>query len=151
MLEMRRRILTILPGVNEVVSYGMAAFRLGDVTVCGLLAAKHHVGYYPFSGTVLPRLTSALEKYTTTKSALHVPVDRPLSRALLKKLIDTRLSQQPVRARSRDTSVIQRSDGEWCGIGLAPCGEVVHRTNSFVDQCAPSRVGAHWSTKEFVR
>ena len=54
MLEMRARILEIVPDVEEVVSYGMPAFRVTGNIVAGLLANKTYVGYYPFSGSVLP-------------------------------------------------------------------------------------------------
>ena len=92
MLEMRRRILTIAPGADEVASYGIAAFKVNGIIVCGLLAAKRHVGYYPFSGSVLKLFPDELRNYSTTKSALHVPPDKPLSRVLLKMLINARLS-----------------------------------------------------------
>lgn len=92
MLEMRQRILTIAPEAEEVVSYGIAAFKVNGVIVCGLLAAKRHVGYYPFSGSVLKLFPHELHNYSMTKSALHVPPDKPLSRTLLKKLITARMS-----------------------------------------------------------
>ena len=53
MLELRDRILEIVPNAVEVVSYGMPAFKVEDRIVAGLLANKNHVGYYPFSGSIL--------------------------------------------------------------------------------------------------
>jgi uncharacterized protein YdhG (YjbR/CyaY superfamily) len=111
MLEMRRRILRIVPHAEEVLSYGIAAFKVNGNIVGGLLAAKHHVGFYPFSGTVLSMFPHELRGFSTTKSALHVPIDKPLSSALLKKLISARISQ--------DTSKSARGDDEWRSLGLA--------------------------------
>lgn len=93
MLGMRDRILEIVPDAQEVVSYGMPAFRVEDCIVAGLLANKNHVGYYPFSGSILHLFTDELAKYKTAKSAIHVPVDKPLAKGLLKKLIRARLAQ----------------------------------------------------------
>jgi uncharacterized protein YdhG (YjbR/CyaY superfamily) len=93
MVEMRQRILVILPDAEEIVSYGMPAFRVNGVIACGMKGAKNHVGYYPFSGSILPLFAEELQKFSSTKSALHVPIDKPLSRSLLKKLIHARLSQ----------------------------------------------------------
>ena len=93
MLVMRERILKIIPDATEVVSYGMPAFKLDGSIVAGLLANKRHVGYYPFSGSTLSRLRIELKKYSKTKSALHVPIDKPLSTELLRKLIATRRSE----------------------------------------------------------
>jgi hypothetical protein len=42
---------------------------------------------------VLPPLSAELEGYTMTKSALHFPVDRPLPRPLVRKLIAARLGE----------------------------------------------------------
>lgn len=93
MLEMRKRILEIVPKAEEVVSYGMPAFKVDGKIVAGLLSNKKHVGYYPFSGSILVHFPDELAKFSTTKSALHVPVDKPLTKTLLSKLIKARLAQ----------------------------------------------------------
>jgi len=92
MLELRNRILEIVPDAVEVVSYGMPAFKVEDRIVAGLLANKNHVGYYPFSGSILHLFPEELANYKTTKSAIHVPIDKPLTKGLLKKLIKARIS-----------------------------------------------------------
>ena len=93
MLEMRKRIMEIVPDAQEVVSYGMPAFKVDEIIVAGLLANKKHVGYYPFSGSILHLFPEELAKFSTTKSAIHVPIDKPLTKTLMKKLIKARLTQ----------------------------------------------------------
>ena len=93
MLEMRNRILEVIPDAEEVVSYGMPAFNLDGRVLAGLLANKKHVGYYPFSGSILRLFPEELAKFSTTKSAIHVPVDKPLAKGLIKKLIKARINQ----------------------------------------------------------
>jgi uncharacterized protein YdhG (YjbR/CyaY superfamily) len=93
MLEMRRRILEIVPDAVEVVSYGMPAFKVDDRIVAGLLANKKHVGYYPFSGSILKLFPDELADFSKTISAIHVPVNKPLTKTLMKKLIKARLTQ----------------------------------------------------------
>ncbi|MEY4497994.1 MAG: hypothetical protein RJA40_99 [Actinomycetota bacterium] len=93
MLEMRRRILEIVPDAVEVVSYGMPAFKVDDTIVAGLLANKKHVGYYPFSGSILKHFPEELANFSKTISAIHVPIDKPLTKTLMKKLIKARLTQ----------------------------------------------------------
>jgi len=48
---------------------------------------------------VLGQFADELAGYTMTKSSLHFPVDRPLPKALVRKLIAVRLAD--VRQRSR--------------------------------------------------
>ena len=89
--ELRRTILEIVPGAEEVISYRVPAFRLQGEVIAGFAAFKKHLSYLPFSGSVLGQLADELEGYARTKSSLHFPVDRPLPRALVKKLIAVRL------------------------------------------------------------
>jgi uncharacterized protein YdhG (YjbR/CyaY superfamily) len=97
---LRQTILEIIPDAEEVISYRVPAFRVGGATVAGFAAFKNHLSYLPFSGSVLPQLADALERYTMTKSALHFPVDRPLPKGLVKTLIDVRLAEAGRRSRS---------------------------------------------------
>jgi len=88
---LRRTILEIVPDAEQVISYRVPAFRVGGQTVAGFAAFRNHLSYLPFSGSVLSQLADELEGYTMTKSALHFPVDRPLPKALVRKLIAVRL------------------------------------------------------------
>lgn len=90
---LRRTILELVPDAEQVISYGVPAFRVRGKTVAGFGAFRSHLSYLPFSGSVLPQLADELEGYTTTKSALHFPVDRPLPKPLVKKLIAVRLGE----------------------------------------------------------
>ena len=90
---MRKRILEIIPEAEEVISYGMPAFKIENGIVAGLLANKNHVGYYPFSGSTLSGFKEELSKYRTTKSAIHVPLEKPLAKGLMSKLIKARIKE----------------------------------------------------------
>ncbi len=90
---LRRTILEIVPDAEQGISYRVPAFRVGGKTVAGFAAFKNHLSYLPFSGSVLSQLTNELDGYAMTKSSLHFPVDRPLPKALVQKLIAVRLGQ----------------------------------------------------------
>src|ERR1700680_4051804 len=80
---LRRTILEIVPQAEQVISYGVPAFRVECKTVAGLAAFKDHLSCLPFSGSVLGQLAAELHGYTMTKSSLHFPVDRPLPKGVL--------------------------------------------------------------------
>jgi uncharacterized protein YdhG (YjbR/CyaY superfamily) len=61
--------------------------------IAGFGAFKNHLSYLPHSGSVFLELGDELAKYKTSSGALQFPVDAPLSKALVKKLIMTRLRQ----------------------------------------------------------
>jgi uncharacterized protein YdhG (YjbR/CyaY superfamily) len=92
---LRSAILEIVPDAEQVISYRVPAFRVHGKTVAGFAAFQNHLSYLPFSGSVLPQLAGELESYTMTKSALHFPVDRPLPKTLVRRLIKARLEQAP--------------------------------------------------------
>ena len=95
--QLRETILGLVPDAEEAISYQVPAFRLKGAVVARFAAFKNHLSYLPFSGSVLPRLESEIAGYSHTVSALHFPVDRPLPRALVEKLVDLRLSE--IRAK----------------------------------------------------
>ena len=68
-------------------------FRVDRKMVVGFAAFTNHLIYLPFSGSVLARLSGELRGYTMTTSALHFRVDRPLPKALVRKLVAARLSE----------------------------------------------------------
>ena len=119
MLEMRARILEIFPDAEEEASYGMPAFKVGGNIVAGLLANETYVGYYPFSGSVLPNFRSEFSQYFTTLSALHIPLDKPLPKPLLKKLIRARLYECKVKQTTVNFKKHETQDSLWRDLHLA--------------------------------
>ena len=92
--RLRQTIREIVPEAEETISYGMPAFRMEGKVVAGFAAFKNHLAYMPHSGSVLSQLSDELAGYTTSASgSLHFPVDRPLPKTLVKKLIAVRLKQ----------------------------------------------------------
>lgn len=96
---LRRTILEIVPEAEQMISYGVPAFRVNGEVVAGFAAFKTHLSYLPFSGSVLGQLADQLDGYTMTKGSLHFPVDRPMSTALVSKLIALRLADAGGRSR----------------------------------------------------
>ena len=100
---LREQILSIVPEAEECISYGLAAFRVEGEVVAGFQATAKGCSYYPFSGTTLATLAKALAAFSQTKSAVHFTAERPLSAALVKKLVKARLAEVD-RGRTRSTA-----------------------------------------------
>ena len=90
---LRQSILEVVPGAEQCISYGVPAFRVHGKVVAGFAAFKQHLSYLPHSGSVLPALSDELAGYEMTKSSLHFPIDEPLPKRLVKKLVTARLEQ----------------------------------------------------------
>ena len=91
--ELRRTILQVLPNAEETISYGMPAYKVGGKTIAGFAAFKNHLSYLPHSGSVLDKLGDELASYDSTKGSLHFPIDEPLPRRLVQRLVDLRLAE----------------------------------------------------------
>ncbi len=87
---LRRTILEIVPDAEQGLSYAMPSFKVGGKAVAGFAAFKNHLSYLPHSGSVLAELGDQVGGYTTSKGALQFPVDKPLPKRLVKRLITAR-------------------------------------------------------------
>lgn len=91
---LRARLKAILPDHPEVMSYAMPGFRQPGPKgrmVVGYAAFARHLGLYPHSGSVIPRIDCA--PFKTSKSGVLFTPDRPLPDALLRQIIATRQAE----------------------------------------------------------
>jgi uncharacterized protein YdhG (YjbR/CyaY superfamily) len=90
---LRTSILKVVPEAEQAISYGMPAFKVEGKAVAGFAAFKHHLSYLPHSGSVLATLADDVAAYETSKGSLRFPVDKPLPRQLVKKLVRARMRE----------------------------------------------------------
>jgi len=91
LIRLRATLREILPDATEGISYGVPAFLVEGTPIAGYAYLKDSCSYYPHSGSVLPGLAAELESYQWSKGALRFPIDQPLPRALLARLVEARL------------------------------------------------------------
>jgi uncharacterized protein YdhG (YjbR/CyaY superfamily) len=99
--QLRRVIRRAVPSARECISYAMPAFRVEGGVVAGFAVTKTGASYYPFSGQTLDGMAAELNGYSRTKSALHFSAERPLSVALVRKLIAARMAEIESSPRNR--------------------------------------------------
>ena len=99
--KLRETIRSIVPEAEEGISYGVPAFRLKGKVVAGFAAFKNHLSYLPHSGSVFSQVPEDVAGYVTSSGALQFPVDKPLPKTLVRKLIEARLRDIAGRQRTR--------------------------------------------------
>ena len=89
----RIRVLAkeIVPSAEETISYNMPTLTYEGKPFLGFGARANHIGIYPYSGQVLSQLGDELRGYAASKGALRIPLDRPITKRLLKLIITCRL------------------------------------------------------------
>ena len=89
----REQISVELPGAKEVIKYGIPTFVIDGVPILGFSGYKNHNSLFPYSGSVTSRLEKELAKYEQTKGSIHFPIDKPIPKTLLKKIIKAKMEQ----------------------------------------------------------
>jgi uncharacterized protein YdhG (YjbR/CyaY superfamily) len=91
--QVRQMIREAVPDAQEGISYGVPAFRLKGKVIAGFAAFKNHLSYLPHSGSVFPALRDEVAPYKTSTGALQFPIDSPLPKPLVARLVSVRISQ----------------------------------------------------------
>jgi len=88
--EIRKAIREVAPNAAESISYGMPGYDKGRIAWFGLM--KRHIGLY-LRPPIIEEHKNELKGYTTTKSAVHFPLDKKLPIALIKRLVRARIKK----------------------------------------------------------
>ncbi len=97
--EVRAAIREAAPGAVESISYGMAYYNYkGRLAWFGLHTT--HIGLY-LRPPVVEEHSKDLEGYETTKSAVHLPLDKKIPVALVKKLVKARASMNDAKPEGK--------------------------------------------------
>ena len=99
LIHIRAQLHEILPDADEAIKYNMPCFVVNGVGIAGFDAFKNHWSYFPMSGSVLNQIDDLPAWTVTTTGTLRVPLDRRLTKKLVKQLIKVRLdlANQPKR------------------------------------------------------
>lgn len=91
--KMRATIRSVVPAeATEGLSYGIPAFRYKGALV-GYAAFKNHCSFFPMQASLIDEMKEELKGYRTSKGTLQFPVDKPLSAALVKKMVKARVAE----------------------------------------------------------
>jgi len=80
------------PEATEAISYGMPTFRYKGALL-GFAAFSNHCSLFPMSLSVMEAFKNELKDFHTSKGTIRFPVDKPLSAALVKKLVKARIAE----------------------------------------------------------
>ena len=94
--KLRRAIQAAAPGAEECISYRLPSFRLAGRLLVSFGAAAKHCAFYTGAHPVKAH-AKELEAYDTSKGTVRFPPDRPLSAALVRKLVKTRIAEHATR------------------------------------------------------
>lgn len=89
--ELRAIICETAPQSVEKISYNMPSFHQQGVLVY-YAAYKNHIGFYPTS-TPIVAFKEDLAEYKTSKGAIHFPLNKPLPKKLIERIVQFKLEE----------------------------------------------------------
>jgi len=86
---MRALVAAAAPGATQSLKWGMPAFSYARILVT-FAAFRHHIGFFPTPAAVRA-FAKDLGRFKTSRAAIQFPHDRPLPRALIRRIVAFRV------------------------------------------------------------
>jgi uncharacterized protein YdhG (YjbR/CyaY superfamily) len=97
--QLRATILKAAPLAQEVISYGMPAYKLNGMLVYFAGYAKH-IGFYPMASAI-QLFKNELAGYKTAKGSIQFPLNKKLPVALIIKMVKFRVKENEEKVRGK--------------------------------------------------
>jgi uncharacterized protein YdhG (YjbR/CyaY superfamily) len=91
--HIRALLHEVLPAGEETIKYAMPCIAVQGKGVAAFEAFKEHWSYFPMSGSVLERVTGLPDWVEAERGTLRVPLDRRLSKQIVRRLVRVRLDE----------------------------------------------------------
>ena len=94
----RETIRSAVPAdATETISYGIPAFKHSKILVW-FAAFSDHCSLFP-TASVIDAFKKELKSFSTSKGTIHLPIDKPVPTALIKRLVKARVAQLEQKPR----------------------------------------------------
>ena len=97
--QLRGIIRKAAPQAQESISYGMPAFKENGMLVY-FAAWKNHIGFYPTSSGI-KAFRKDLSSFTVSKGTVQFPLDKPLPKGLVTKIVKFKVKENLEKTRSK--------------------------------------------------
>jgi uncharacterized protein YdhG (YjbR/CyaY superfamily) len=96
---LRTTIKKFAPAAEEVISYGMPAYRQNGILVY-FAAHKSHIGFYPTSSGI-EAFKKEIAAYKWAKGSVQLPLDKPLPLELIAEIVKFRVKENSKNAKTK--------------------------------------------------
>jgi uncharacterized protein YdhG (YjbR/CyaY superfamily) len=91
--NLRQIIRDNAKGAEEVMSYGMPAFKIHGRILVYFAAFKGHMSLFPANSKLIVEMKKELKDFVTGKGTIQFTLDKPLPKSLVNKIIKARVKQ----------------------------------------------------------
>jgi uncharacterized protein YdhG (YjbR/CyaY superfamily) len=104
---LREVIRKAAPKAEEVISYGLPAFRQNGLII-GFAASAKHCSLHPMDGHTVADFAADLAGYSTSKGTIRFTPDKPLPAALVRKIVRAKVAENDADARQKADMLARR-------------------------------------------
>ena len=97
--QLRAAIRAAAPKADEVISYGMPAYKYNGM-LCYFAAHTAHVGFYPMASTI-EKFSKQIAGYKSAKGSVQFPFETGIPADLVKKMVVFRVKQNDEKAAAK--------------------------------------------------
>ena len=98
--DLRETIKSAAPKAEETISYQLPTFKyFGSLVSYGM--AKTHCSFYVLSQPVIQMFKEELKPYNTSTGTIRFQPDKPLPKALIKKLVKARMKENEALVKAK--------------------------------------------------
>lgn len=87
----RKTIRRSAPEAEEVMSYRMPAYKMGEILVY-FAAFRNHIGFYPTSSAI-EAFSSELSEYSIGRGSIRFPLNKPVPYNLIAEIVRFRVAE----------------------------------------------------------
>lgn len=100
LVKLRQTIRKAAPQAEELISYGMPAFRYHDMLVY-FAGFKNHCSFFPGNAGLIKDMKNELKDYKTSAGTIQFTIENPLPAALVTKMVKIRMKQNLEKEKAK--------------------------------------------------
>ncbi len=97
--DIRNKIKTVAPEAEEIISYGMPAYKYMGKPLVYFAGYEKHIGFYA-TPTGHYAFKKELSKYKQGKGSVQFPVDKPMPLSLISKIVKFRMKENEAKKKA---------------------------------------------------
>lgn len=98
--DIRDNIKTVAPEAEEMISYGMPAYKYMDRPLVYFAGFEKHIGFYA-TPTGHQAFKKDLSKYKQGKGSVQFPIDKPMPLRLISKIVKFRMKENELKEKAK--------------------------------------------------
>jgi uncharacterized protein YdhG (YjbR/CyaY superfamily) len=106
--ELRALIKACAPGATEKISYAIPTFDLNGRHLVHFAGYAGHLGLYP-APSGMEAFKDDLKPFKTGKGSVQFPLDQPLPRDLIRRIVEFRVEENAARASKKKRDAAGRA------------------------------------------